>query len=415
MTAATLTEDSVVVLHRLHVGAEQDGAVEVGRPETGVFVALPPEGAALVRWLAEPAPLGEHARRFEAEFGAPVDVLDFVRELGGCGFVQTIDGHDLEEGAEPAAAHQPQGWRLLGGLPQRRVAWLLSGPALVGYLAVWLALPALLVLEPGVRPSAADASLGVGVLGDLVLLTVVGWLLVLLHEAAHLVAVRANGCSATLDLSHRLHFLVAQTDMSSVRALPRRARYAPYLAGLTWDATLLVLCLLLRVAGLGGGVPGFLAYLLALSLLFQAAVFLRTDLYYVLTNLLRVGNLMHDTRRWTTNLAARAVGRPAPHDLADVPPRELRVIRWYAVLVVLGGGAVIAQLLLLGLPLLARFVGDAATGLGAGPGAAAFWDGAGLLAVIAAQLALLGVAVVRERRRRGSRSAAEAAGRARVG
>jgi putative peptide zinc metalloprotease protein len=412
MTALTLRDDSLVTLHPLHIGEEQDGEVEVGRPDTGVFIALPAEGVSLVRMLTDRMPLSEVAARFQTTHGAEVDVVDFVRELSGCGFVHTVDGVVLTEQPESDAGTEPRGWRLLARLPQRRVAWLLSRPARACYLVVWAGLLSLLVARPDLWPSAGDAFLDIGVLGNLALLTLLGWLLVFLHECAHLVAVRARGCSGTLDISHRLQFLVAQTDMSSVRVLPRNQRYAPYLAGMTWDATLLLLCLLLRVAGTPSPLPGLVAYLLAMALLFECAIFLRTDLYYVFTNLLRLGNLMQDTRRWVANLGARMLRNPPRHDLSDVPARELRVVRWFAPFAMIGVVVAVGQFVLLGLPLLLRFVAEAASGLAADPRSLPFWDSVGLLGVVGAQFGLLLVGIVRERWRRRARTAAVEAGRA---
>lgn len=414
MTALTLHDHSLVTLHHLHIGEEQDGEVEVGRPDTGVFIALPAEGVSLVRMLAARMELREVADRFEATYGADVDVVDFVRELCGCGFVHTVDDMVLTEQPESGAATEPQGWRLLGGLPQRRVAWLLSRPAYACYAMIWVGLLSLLVARPDLWPSARNAFLEIGVLGNLVLLTLVGWGLVFLHESAHLVAVRARGCSGTLDISHRLQFLVAQTDMSSVRVLPRHHRYAPYLAGMTWDATLLLLCLLLQAVGTPSPLPGLVAYVLAMALLFECAIFMRTDLYYVFTNLLRLGNLMHDTRRWVANLAARVLRQAEPHDLSDIPARELRVVRWFAPFAMVGVAVTVGQFALLGVPLLLRFVGEAASGLAGDPRSLSFWDSIGLLGVVVAQFGLLFIAIVRERRRRRSRAARSEAGRSLV-
>lgn len=411
MTALTLLDDSLVALHPLHIGEEQDGEAEVGRPDTGVFIALPPEGVSLVRMLTAGMPLREVADRFKTTYGADVDVVDFVRELSGCGFVHRVDGIVLTEQPEAAAAAEPQGWRLLAGLPQRRVAWLLSRTARACYLVIWVGLLSLLVARPDLFPSARDAFLGIGVLGNLVLLTLLSWVLVFLHECAHLAAVRARGCSGTLDVSHRLQFLVAQTDMSSVRVLPRSQRYAPYLAGMTWDATLLLLCLLLQAVGTASPLPGLVAYVLAMALLFECAIFMRTDLYYVFTNLLRLGNLMHDTRRWVANLAARVLRRSEPHDLSDIPARELRVVRWFAPFAMVGVAVAVGQFALLGVPLLLRFVGEAASGLAGDPRSPLFWDGVGLLCVVVAQFGLLFIAIVRERRRRRSRAERSEAGR----
>jgi putative peptide zinc metalloprotease protein len=411
MTALRLRDDSLVALHPLHIGEEQDGEVEVGRPDTGVFIALPAEGVSLVRMFTTRMPLREVADRFRATYGTDVDVVDFVRELSGCGFVHSVDGVVLTEQPESGEAGEPQGWRLLAGLPQRRVAWLLSRPARACYMAVWVVLLSVLVARPDLWPSARNAFLEIGVLGNLVLLTLLGWVLVFLHESAHLVAVRARGCSGTLDISHRLQFLVAQTDMSSVRVLPRNQRYAPYLAGMTWDASLLLLCLLLQAAGTPSPLPALVAYLLAMALLFECAIFMRTDLYYVFTNLLRLGNLMHDTRRLVANLAARVLRQPPPHELSDIPARELRVVRWYAPFATVGVAVAVGQFVLLGLPLLLTFVGEAVSGLAADPRSISFWDSVGLIGVVGAQFGLLFTGIVRERWRRRSRTARSEAGR----
>jgi hypothetical protein len=316
----------------------------------------------------------------------------------------------ISEPGDAAEVDGPRGWRLLAGLPARRVAWLLGRPAHVIYAVAWIALPALLLARPDLAPSASGAFLDIGALGNLVVLTALGWLLVFLHEVAHLVALRGRDCTGALDISHRLHIVVAQTDMTSARVLRRSERYAPYLAGMTWDATLLLVCLLLRGAGVPSGIPAALAYLLAGALLFQFAIFLRTDLYYVVTNLLRLGNLMHDTRRWVVNAMAGWVGAAPRHDLSDVPPRELRFIRWFAAIMVVGVGLTIGEFVLLGLPLLLMFVREAASGLDAGVDSAAFWDSVGLLGVVAAQFSLLFIGVLRERRRRRAREAGTAAG-----
>jgi hypothetical protein len=414
VTTPALTTESVVRLYPLHIGEEVDEAVEVGRPDTGVFVSLPVEGATVVRWLVDRVPLMDVAERFSERFGVELDVLEFIRDLSECGFIRSVDDRELVEANSDDAQVAPRGLRLFAQLPQSRVAWLLSKPAYLAYATIWVTTITLLATRPDLRPSASRAYLDIGVLGNLVMLTCLSWLLLLFHELAHLVATRARGCNGTLDISYRLYFFVAQTDISSVRTLPRDQRYAPYLAGMTWDATVVMCCMLLQLAGAPPGVPSAICYLLVMTMLFELALFMRTDVYYVMTNMLRLGNLMGDTRRWLANLASRCIGSAPRHDLSDIPIRELRIVRWYAGVVVIGVGVLIAQLVFLGLPLLAKFLQGAASGLREGPASLSFWDGMALYAVAAAQFGLLFVAVMRERRRVAARSAAAAAGRALV-
>src|SRR5262249_9805124 len=157
-----------------------------------------------------------------------------------------------------------------------------------------------------------------------------GWSLVFLHEAAHLLAARARGCAGSLSISRRLYFLVAQTDMSGIRSVPRSQRYAPYLAGMTVDLMILLICFLLRATGTGGRITSVITYLVIIQLLFQFAIFMRTDVYYVITNWLRLGNLMHDVQQLLIGLVARMLGRSSGHDTNPIPTRERRLVRWYA-------------------------------------------------------------------------------------
>lgn len=390
-----------IQLHPLHIGPVEDGAAEVGRTDTGVFVSLPEQGIEIIRDLQEGFTLAEVSERFAARHGQAPDLDDFLAALTECGFIRESDGASAQPAPAPDAATAPppglRGWRLLGTLPTRRVAWLLSRPAMVVWAAVWAAVPAILIARPDLIPTAADARLGLGVAADALLLTLLTWTLALLHEVAHLLAVRARGLAGVVRVSHRLHLLVAETDMSAVRSLPRSQRYAPYLAGMTFTASAFLVVL---VAGLFGAavrpLPA-IGFICLVTLLFELAFFLRTDTYYVLTTRLRLGNLINDTWRWTGNLLLRLVGRAPRYDLSAVPARELRFIRWYSVFMVFGVAVVLGQFLLLGLPLLLSFVTDAIDQIAAGPGSLGFWDALTLLALTVAHFTTLGVVALLRR------------------
>lgn len=394
----------MVVLHPLHIGTIEDGAAEVGRPETGVFVSLPEQGIELIRDLQLGLTLAEVSARFAQRYGEAPDLDDFLGALTDCGFVRQVGDRPLNDVRDGLSAEAPvrqmRGWRLLGSLPPERVAWLVSRPAVVGWLLVWLAVPVVLLARPDLLPRGTDGRLGLGVAADAVGLTILTWILLIAHEAAHMVAVRARGCTGVLRLSHRLHLLVAETDMSSVRSLPRSQRYVPYLAGMTFTMTVLLACLLARATGWGAQPIPAIGFLCLVTLLLEFAVFMRTDIYYVIVTWLRLGNLMADTWHFVGNQAARVLRRRPRYDLSTVPARELRIVRWYALVLVLGVAVFVGQFLLLGLPLLITFVRDSVTRIASGPATAGFWDAVVLLLLAAAHFGTLGVVAVRRRLRR---------------
>ncbi|MEU7608093.1 hypothetical protein [Micromonospora sp. NPDC049204] len=397
MTSA-LTDTAVVRLYPLHIGESEDGVCEVGRVDTGDFVELPAEGVDLVRWLGAGLPLGEVRRRFADRYGTEPDLADFLDGIASCGFLR-VDATTGEAGAPATGATADRrGIAVLANLPPHRVSWLLAPPMRLLYVGGWLTVPVLLVLVPSLRPTPADAFLLDGVLANALVVAMVAWMLVLLHELAHAATVRALGVTGRLSISRRLWFLVAQTEMSAVRSVPRRRRYAPYLAGLTWDLLLMSVCLVLQLAGMHERLVRGVVYTLTLSVVYQFLVFMRTDIYYVLGNWLRLGDLMGDTRRWLANQLRRLVGRDPGHDLGGVPSRELRIIRWYAPFYLLGSLAVTAALLALTAPAMVTMVRLAVDGIDAPVDGLAFWNGVGFLALVALQLATFGWVLVTERR-----------------
>ncbi|MGC4812213.1 hypothetical protein ACLQ29_16955 [Micromonospora sp. DT228] len=399
MTSA-LADTTVVLLYPLHIGDSEDGVCEVGRVDTGDFVELPAEGVDLVRWLGEGLPLGEVRRRFADRYGTEPDLADFLDGIASCGFLRgdAGDAGPPATGAGSPATADRRGIAVLANLPPHRVSWLLAPPMRLLYVGSWLTVPSLLALVPSLRPTPADAFLLDGVLANALVVAMVAWVLVLLHELAHAATVRALGVTGRLSISRRLWFLVAQTEMSAVRSVPRRRRYAPYLAGLTWDLLLMSVCLVLQLVGVHERLVRGVVYTLTLSVVYQFLVFMRTDVYYVLGNWLRLGDLMGDTRRWLANQVRRLVGRDPGHDLGGVPARELRIIRWYAPFYLLGSLAVTAALLALTVPAMVTMVRLAVDGLDAPVDGLAFLNGVGFLALVALQLATFGWVLVTERR-----------------
>jgi hypothetical protein len=174
---------------------------------------------------------------------------------------------------------------------------------------------------------------------------------------------------------------------------------------MTLDMAIAVGCFAVQLAGVTGASERFargIIYLLLFKFAYQCQIFMRTDLYYALANLLRLGNLMEDTRHLVANVAGKLIGRSPRHDMAAVRARELRIIRWYAPFYLIGSAAAIAALCLLSIPALIPMLDMATDGVSRGPGAARFWDGAGFLVITTAQLVTLIWVTVRERRPRQS-------------
>ncbi|MGD2114155.1 MAG: hypothetical protein PVG07_03820 [Acidobacteriota bacterium] len=366
-----------------------DDEVIIGRPERQVFVAVPPIGVEVLDRLAEGSTIRDTQAWIEAEYGEAPDIADFLENLERGGFVSpedngraTGEGRDsdkvrghaadvTESPTEPGLRHHFEGF------PAQWARRLFGAPALWIYLMVILGALAAIAARPEVMPGRSSLVFRSGMtLAGLALVALL-LLTVFLHEMAHLVAARARGVSSRLGVGHRLWFLVVETDMTGLWRLPRDRRYLPILAGPLADATMassLLLLLFVREEAGWAWVEGLsqiveaLVFLLLLRLVWQLFLFMRTDVYFLVASLFKCKNLMEDTRTFVWHLWMRLRGKKPVERWTQVPLREQRVVRWYAVFWFIGRGAAVAMFALVHLPVLVQYLVHSFEILMAGPG-----------------------------------------------
>jgi hypothetical protein len=189
--------------------------------------------------------------------------------------------------------------------------------------------------------------------GSLVLLVMfaVGWLLLFLHETAHLIVARAAGVPARIELGTRLQLLVMQTDMSGIDLAPRRHRLTAYLAGITFNLTIAAMGILV-LAATSPHAPAhralaILVLLALISLPFEGMIFMRTDVYFVLQDLTGCRDLFGDGRAYTRYLARRVLSR-GKLQLADpsrqLAPAQRHAVRVYSIVLITGTALALAVL-----------------------------------------------------------------------
>ncbi|MDA0632335.1 hypothetical protein OUY22_02830 [Nonomuraea sp. MCN248] len=339
MTApAAVDATGTLLLRPLSIQADDDpDSVIVGRPELGEFVSLPALYGKAVELLGDGLPVGVVQRRIEDEHDVELDVVQLVEALVDLGFVARLNDVDLPDAADEAPPpHLP--W-----LAERHVGWLFGRP--MGVLCAVLVGAAVVTLfgRPDLVPVYHDFFwsdyIGLTTLVNTAMFSVV----ISLHELMHLAAARSLGTPARIGFGTRLHNLVVQTDVTAIWSVPRRSRYRVYLSGTYCDLFLLaILLLVLAYANPPEEVAALLralALITMLSVPIQAHVYMRTDFYFVLADLLRCRNLFGDGLDYARYLLRRAVAvvrrTPPPADPStELSARERRAVRIYAVLLV---------------------------------------------------------------------------------
>ncbi|MEU9132014.1 hypothetical protein AB0D08_28580 [Kitasatospora sp. NPDC048540] len=302
--------------------------VVVGRADTDTYVVLPVDGAYLVHLLAEGTPPNRAAAAYRERWGEDVDIQDLLDSLDELGFL-LADGEHVAE-ARPVR-HQRLGKALFGP-----AAWVCYAALTVLWLVESVRTPDLLPDYHHIFFTPYYSVIALFLLAGQTPL-------IALHEAFHALAGRRIGLHSHFRLGRRLYYVVAETSMDGLVAVPRRKRYLPILAGVLADvlalaALTLAADLLRRPDGsfpLAAGLCLALAYATVLRLAWQLLFYLRTDLYLLMTTVLGCVDLHTAAKHVLRDRIRRLTGRPRADD-THLHPTDLRVARWYSWLMVLG-------------------------------------------------------------------------------
>ena len=346
----------------------EDEEVIIGRTDTAVFLVLPYDAIELLDYLSEGKTVGEAQSLYQEKYGEVPDLEDLLDLLESKGFVQPLEKDRADQFnafiktigpphlAKPATVsfHFPN-------FPQSLAQQLFSRPVLIS-CAILIALSLVAVaVEPSVVPGWEAHFFRENFTLMRLVLTVMGYVTLFLHEMAHLVAARAIGVSSRMGLSNRMWVLVAETDMTGIWGVHRNQRYLPFIAGPLLDAvSASVLTLILFAQSRGWLVlhsfvlqlsrAMLLTYLL--ELLWQCYLFVRTDFYFVIANFFRCKSLMKDTQVFLRNQLARLIRSIHRTNQSHIPVAEMRVIRCYAILWIVGRIAALGSLIFIFIPLI---------------------------------------------------------------
>jgi putative peptide zinc metalloprotease protein len=354
------SRDSIVAVHPFTRQREGEEIV-IGNPDTGVFLAVPPEAVDVIDLLATGKSVGEVSDLHFQKTGETPDLEDLLNHLESRGLIapQVTVKDKVQSGTTiPAIRFH------FSRFPQSLARLLFSYPLLALSAAlVGLALAAVFN-DHALTPVPADLVFPDHIALSWAVFTVIGYGAIFLHELAHLIGARSLAINSRMRISHRLWYIVAETDLTGLWSVPRRQRYLPLLAGMIVDATgaaCIVLCLFGIHSHLFSFSPFTLRLLRALAfanimrIFWEFFLFVRTDLYYVAATLLNCKNLLVDTNTFLRNQLARLTSLVQPVDQLGIPATERRAIRLYAPFLVAGRTWAVFTLVWVTFPVLAGY------------------------------------------------------------
>ncbi|MGD2249025.1 MAG: hypothetical protein PVF58_11520 [Candidatus Methanofastidiosia archaeon] len=396
-----ITDTSIITFHDLFKGEEEDGLILVGRQDIGSYVSLPAEAIEVIDLLDSGRPVGEVKKVLEQKYGEEVEIEEFIEDMIDNEMVHFVDTYEIETTSQE---HKD----LFSWITGDHVTWLFSKGAWFFYGGTVAACVIIFAVHPHYIPEPVDFfwhpwySVAVG------LMAFCGWILVAIHEIAHLFAAKAVGTGGYFSLSNRLIFVVAQTNLGNIWVIPRKNRYIVYFAGMAWDSVMIFVCLALLLIhdyhlavlpDLGYTFLKALIFIKVWGIIWQFRFNMQTDIYYAVGNYFKCRNLLGDAQTNIKNFFSKFVKRISYVDLGDMPDYELRAVKWYTLLYIVGTSVTLATYFFRNLPLLILQIKRAYYGIIAGYTAdpAHFIDAVVLVTLSVFNFGLLGFLLLRPR------------------
>jgi len=338
-------------LHELVISQDGDGWI-VGRFDGDDFVEVPGEAVTFIEALRTGHTVKESAQAVFDACGQRIAAEEFADTLIELEFVASVNGTDLPHRSNS------ESWLWLRPALAR---WLFRLPVYLGVAGLLVAgAVAAAVREkplPGYQAYFVTGSPGVNVLLSAALFVAsIG-----IHESLHLMASRAAGVHTRIGFGTRLQFLTVQTTSSGLWAAPRRVRFRVYLAGIAGDLCIAALCSIgMDLAATGSLVARVLQALLMarlVSVVYQCCFFMKTDMYFVMQELMRCKNLYADSWSYVRYLGALVTHRAGGHrsrpanPLGALPARERMPVKAYSGFMLIGSAISLGLFALYGLPL----------------------------------------------------------------
>ncbi len=396
-----ITDETTLKFHDLYKGEEEDGFVLVGRQDIASYLSIPSEALEVIDLLDSGKTVGEVKKILEEKYREEVEIAEFIEDLIKNEMVKSIDGVEI---ITTSKEQNP----LFSSVKAHHVGWLFSTYAKGVYILTFLLCLVLFAVFPRYIPEPRDYFFHPWYSVAVAFMFFFGWILVAIHELAHLFAAKYVGIEGNFSLSNRLVFVVAQTNLGNIWTVPREKRYTVYFAGMAWDTVMVFTCLVLLLSSDYGVVAlsdlqyNFLkavVFVKVWGIIWQFRFNMQTDVYYAVANFFKCKNLLGDAQTYIRNGVSRVWSRIKKVELGSMPAYEMRAVKLYAPLYFVGTFVTLATfffrtLLILYLQVVRAFDGITA-GYGASP--AGFTDAVVLIVLNTFNYGLLAFLILRPR------------------
>lgn len=339
---------------------------------SGEFYEMPVVCIDAIKMIQGGTRLGDIEATLMAQYPKEeIDIIDFAGQLLELELIEEIDGVPVE--------HEPKDQQQLG------YTWISPGAgklffnkcSLVFYFVLLIINLFLLISNPKLFPNYRDAFVSPLMVLNIPIWMIVTFILVLIHEFGHVLAIRSFNLPTKMGVGHRLFFVVLETDMSSAWKLPSKDRNILYLSGLCFDTVILFISLvgqLLFPAApwLFHGILRMMVLDTFIRMVYQLCIYMKTDLYFIFENSTGCYNLMENAQQFLRG--PFRITKKTTSQEEVIFEGERKTVISYAVFYLIGVGLTISLYLGFYLPQLFYAIKKVLPGFQKTPTSLPFWD-----------------------------------------
>lgn len=314
-----------------------------------------------------------------------VQIVDFVQQLLEMDLIAELDGQEIyRQLTEDIKTHT--NW-----IPEKAAKLFFNATSVKIYILLTLFNILVFLTQPQLLPHYRDMIVFDAMMFNILTWIFISFILLMIHEIGHLMAVRAQGLPARLGVGHRLFIVVLETEMTDVWSLPSRKRNLPFLAGICFDQTLLFAALIVQglfpqATPLLLAIMGVVVIKLFLMMVYQFMFFMKTDIYHVVENVTGCYNLMENSNAWLRRKLPYLSMNDKPSEIFTGEEKMIkRFALFYAAGLLLSGVVLFVYML----PLLFHTLTLSLQNLAQPVNNPYFWDGAAYMLQISLMVALL--------------------------
>lgn len=325
-----ISRNSIVEVHNIETYPSEKDSITIRRIGTSDYLSLDVDTLNIYHSFSQDKTIAEVTTMYSANDYQVDDIIEFVEVLVDAGYVKSINGHLISESLLDSPKLNVRHSKIFQILFSK-VAW-------VFYLLTMLVNLFLFSTFENIRPKGSDFFVSNSGIASIAIIIISTWIVIFFHEYGHICAAKSAGIGAKVKWGYRLVFLVLETEVTDIWSVPRRKRYGIYLAGLAWTSVLILLCLIMQFYFSNEILIKILKFSVLMQLqttVFQALLFLRTDLYYVLTNFLEIDDLDESMKFIFKNIFTLRLGK-IRSKLNSLPNKEKKLVKIYSLLSFMG-------------------------------------------------------------------------------